>query len=1551
MIRRFKKSSKALISLLLATTMNASLLSTAYATDYTEVYNKTLDLSYTTTTEIQDWGAAITKVTVYLGGIVKIGAIDNDTFKVEVKRYDERLGDKSFLESGQRKIINSYVSDKDGNAIDKGEYVTLEMEIGPQITLSSPLNYANGSNEWINCDYTITQVKDIEGEEGIIKDVITDKYNGGVRVLVDKFETDKGNYDNIEMSYAHFSPKEDGVKNPLIIWLHGGGEGGTDATIPLSANKAANYASDEIQEIFGGAYVLAPQAPTYWMQTKDGIAGTSYYTQAVLELIDEYVAGNSDIDTNRIYVGGCSNGGYMTEILLNERTNYFAAGFPICGATSTPNEEYLKNVMKTPTWWTAAEGDSFGILAAKRYEQLIELGSDNAILSLFPNVSDTSGLYKKEDGTPYEYNPHWSWMYVHNNECINEFNGKKVTIMEWLASQSLESKEDDLTNIFLSGNVIDDQNNTLSYRYVDPVRLGLEEESYPLVVFLHGEKGIGNNNEEQLKESNGIKWFTDEDHLKKNPTYVFAPQTTENSWIEEDTYNLVMKGLDEFIDANPKVDENRIYLVGHDMGGSGVWNYLLKNPTKFAAAVPVSGKVDDKYYENNGSQIESIINVPIWTAHSQDDDVLSIENTDKIVNILKEKGNNTIKYYNYNPDSIKPSHEAWKEVYNDEEIYTWIFEQNSSRTNYGEFSPKTLFTQKDLGNGVKVIYDYDVDPMYVLENGNKAVIIDTGMGGGDLYGYMVNEVLENKNAEIDVLITHSHGDHIGDLASFVGKEQVKNIYVGEEDKNSIINIMEKDSYKVVTLKENQDIQFGDNTIGSIHVPGHSLGSTVFEYKNNLFIGDAIGTGYVWMQFGTYAIEKYVDSLQNFVDIIEGKEFILMGGHAQNREVLTNQYIHDMLECTKRVVSGTISSKKYLRGFWTSARMATYGTASLIYNPDKIYNSDFESITDNYNAVDYFYPATIINEKGQSMQYRYFNPEKVGAVQDKYPLVLFLHGEDGIGTDNKSQITANNGATVWVEKNLLDKNPTFVLAPQISGSDWTTDENTELIMEMLNEFIKNNKVDVNRIYVQGISSGANGVWNLALKYPEIFAAAVPMAGAIPSKYYEIENSFEKIANMPIWAFHAADDNIVSVDETKKAVAAIKKVGGTAIKFEEYSAGSCEESHKVWEKAYSSGTLYNWLFQQTIERTNKNSLNPSMMFTKKALSDGITVVEDYELGKIYVADQGDKALIIDTGMGGFGSADLYSYIRDNVLSNKEAMLDIIITHNHGDHILGLPSLMASNKVNKIYIHELDSEGLYKTMDKFNVNIAKDKVEFVKDGDKILVGNANFEIVEVKGHTPGSIVAFYNNYIFTGDAVGSGDLWMLSDTIQNYMSSVEKFVNEIKRRGGDFELLTGHDENFEPFTCEYVENMLECVKGILDGSIEPTIYTRRVGLYATYKNANIFYNEDMIYNKASWLEVNGNKYYINENGQKVTGWNKIDGIWYYMDENGILQAEWTGNHVDDNNKPDNGSSSVGDKNNNINSGNKLPNTGGVSSGVFGLIGVLVSIVGTTLFKKRIE
>lgn len=239
-------------------------------------------------------------------------------------------------------------------------------------------------------------------------------------------------------SYGTDAMKNDNVKNALIIWLHGQGEGGTDPTVTLLGNKVTALSDAGIQKYFTvdggaqGAYVLAPQSPTMWMDYDgnfnrvDATHKDSYYAEALWELIQKFVTKNPDIDTNRIYIGGCSNGGFMTMQMIEKHADYFAAAFPIATPyTSTP--ELIEAIKDLPIWFTHAKNDttvSIGDWKAGEgwwvpatfvgyadmntnaiYIDLLEAGATNVYYSLFENVNN--GV---------DYSGHYSWIWVFNDE-------------------------------------------------------------------------------------------------------------------------------------------------------------------------------------------------------------------------------------------------------------------------------------------------------------------------------------------------------------------------------------------------------------------------------------------------------------------------------------------------------------------------------------------------------------------------------------------------------------------------------------------------------------------------------------------------------------------------------------------------------------------------------------------------------------------------------------------------------------------------------------------------------------------------------------------------------------------------------------------------------------------------------------------------------------------------------------------------------------------------------------------------------------------------------
>ncbi|HEX5789301.1 MAG TPA: prolyl oligopeptidase family serine peptidase, partial [Woeseiaceae bacterium] len=431
--------------------------------------------------EVMDWGAATTRLIVELGADASRGAVGADTFDVHVRRRDPRLAEP-LLEEGAREVVEAYVSDEGGTPVPSGRYATLVMAVGPTLSLGNALNFAQdpatGShfNAWTENAYTITQQEPIDG----IEDLVATEMGEYTRLGIDDFVFDTASYRDpeygpTEIRYAHWSPPADDGRNPLIVWLHGGGEGGTDPTIPLAANRAPAFVADDLQAVFGGAYVLVPQSPTWWMHGPAGTRGSnekqdalSIYTRAVQNLVEDFVADRKDVDADRVYVAGASNGGWLTVRLLLDYPHYYAAAVAVCEPLNLDyvSEEELRGIVDVPLWLVTAATDRLvkpEEFPVPLYTTLRTLGAKDVHLTLLPRVEDMSGEYVAADGTPHEYDGHWSWIPFYNDhlaliedadgveggagqlygpiaKTVDNVGGRDVvTVMEWLAAQSRQS--------------------------------------------------------------------------------------------------------------------------------------------------------------------------------------------------------------------------------------------------------------------------------------------------------------------------------------------------------------------------------------------------------------------------------------------------------------------------------------------------------------------------------------------------------------------------------------------------------------------------------------------------------------------------------------------------------------------------------------------------------------------------------------------------------------------------------------------------------------------------------------------------------------------------------------------------------------------------------------------------------------------------------------------------------------------------------------------------------------------------------------------------------
>lgn len=218
----------------------------------------------------------------------------------------------------------------------------------------------------------------------------------------------------------------------------------------------------------------------------------------------------------------------------------------------------------------------------------------------------------------------------------------------------------------------------------------------------------------------------------------------------------------------------------------------------------------------------------------------------------------------------------------------------------------------------------------------------------------------------------------------------------------------------------------------------------------------------------------------------------------------------------------------------------------------------------------FEPATFTDSSQRVLPYRLFRPEPPDSGK-KLPLVVFLHGLGGKGNNNEGQMTDQIiGPAVWSLKKNQEKHPCFVLAPQSSGFGgfWCWPKKVlPAVRELIDKVARQEAVDVDRIYITGLSMGGFGTWDLIAAHPDFFAAAAPVCGrGDPAAAAVIVEQ-----GLPVWAFHGAEDGLVAVAGSRQMVRALEDAGG-APRYTEYPG----LGHNSWEAAYSDPELIDWMF---------------------------------------------------------------------------------------------------------------------------------------------------------------------------------------------------------------------------------------------------------------------------------------------------------------------------------------------------------------------------------------
>lgn len=218
------------------------------------------------------------------------------------------------------------------------------------------------------------------------------------------------------------------------------------------------------------------------------------------------------------------------------------------------------------------------------------------------------------------------------------------------------------------------------------------------------------------------------------------------------------------------------------------------------------------------------------------------------------------------------------------------------------------------------------------------------------------------------------------------------------------------------------------------------------------------------------------------------------------------------------------------------------------------------IATGVNHLDKF--EAVITKKS-TLNYLIYLPDNFNESKEKFPIVMFLHGSGERGEDvNKVKV---NGPPMLVEKG--KKFPFILVSPQCPDNKWW---DADELKQLLDYVVKTYRADENRIYVTGLSMGGFGTWDLLTKYPNYFAAAVPVCGGGEPRTTRL------IGKTPVWAFHGAKDDVVPYQRSEEMVNTLNSFGGNA-KFTLYP----DANHNSWDLTYNNQEVYDWMLSQKLK----------------------------------------------------------------------------------------------------------------------------------------------------------------------------------------------------------------------------------------------------------------------------------------------------------------------------------------------------------------------------------
>lgn len=451
---------------------------------------------------------------------------------------------------------------------------------------------------------------------------------------------------------------------PLIVFLHGAGERGTDPQRLTSIGLPQILQSRSDLPFV----VVSPQLPP-----GDGWNDKGDMITALIDWIETQYT----IDPQRIYLTGFSLGGFGTWALGLSSPDRFTALVPVAGGWESGGDAVPSNICdltSKPIWvFHGAQDETVKPAQSEVLVNALRACGNDVRYTLLPKATHAaSGVLPYRDSELYD----WLLQQSLPDESAAPSLGSPIESATPAVVSTPLPGDGSLTPIGQHAYTIDliivgtkglTRTATISYLLYLPDGYGQDSQrQWPLILSLHGSDVWGNDPEALMASGLPTLLTSTLDF----PAIVLSPQAPEDVvwWgAELDLANALL----DHVQANYAVDPKRVYLTGYSTGGFGAWAMAVRYPQRFAALVPIAGGYDSEQ-DIVPRNICDIKAVPIWVFHGEQDDIVLPKKAQLMVNALKKCGVE-VRFTLY-PDANH--RESFKRAYADPELYAWLFEQH-----------------------------------------------------------------------------------------------------------------------------------------------------------------------------------------------------------------------------------------------------------------------------------------------------------------------------------------------------------------------------------------------------------------------------------------------------------------------------------------------------------------------------------------------------------------------------------------------------------------------------------------------------------------------------------------------------------------------------------------------------------------------------------------------------------------------------------------------------------------------------------------------------------